>query len=243
MTETKNEPARDDMERVTAWRGIAQAWEALGDLAGPGFRALVEIDGSGRVGAEIQLRQEHGDGWDTIAEGEGENIEEAVAALEESNASSPTPPSSPSSRAPATEGERRVHDVKCWPEPFAALRRDEKPYEIRVNDRDYHVGDVLRLHEFDPAGCPTRDLTTGAVLACGSYTGEEEERVVTYMTPGGEWGLPEHLCVLGLARLASRAPAEDRGARERLARACRSRDSQLVRGRGPAECNSRRRRP
>jgi hypothetical protein len=30
-----------------------------------------------------------------------------------------------------------------------------------------------------------------------------------------EWGLPEHLCVLGLARLASRAPAEDRGVRER----------------------------
>jgi hypothetical protein len=120
---------------------------------------------------------------------------------------SPTPPSSPSSRAPATEGERRVHDVKCWPEPFAALRRDEKPYEIRVNDRDYQVGDVLRLREWLPMSY--RHITPVDRYDADGYTGEEEERVVTYMTPGGEWGLPEHLCVLGLARLASRAPATE----------------------------------
>jgi hypothetical protein len=77
----------------------------------------------------------------------------------------------------------RVHHLKTWPEPFAAVRRRDKPYEIRVNDRDYAVGDLLHLQEcVPPVG----------------YTGEDIWVQVTYMTRGGEWGLPDSLCVMGL---------------------------------------------
>jgi hypothetical protein len=78
----------------------------------------------------------------------------------------------------------RTHDLKCHPIPFAAVRSGAKPYEIRHNDRDYEVGDSLLLREWDP--------TTGL------YTGAFVLRLVTYMTPSGEWGLPEDLCVLGI---------------------------------------------
>lgn len=82
----------------------------------------------------------------------------------------------------------REHDLKCEPEPFAALRSGAKRHETRHNDRGYQVGDVLVLREWVPAG----------VIAPSRYTGEVERRVVTYVTPGGTWGLPKQLCVMSL---------------------------------------------
>lgn len=76
------------------------------------------------------------------------------------------------------------HELKTWPEPFRAVRHKEKKYEIRVNDRDYQVGDVLHLREWDPS------LET--------YSGYGVKAVVTYMTRGGEWGLPANMCVMSI---------------------------------------------
>lgn len=44
----------------------------------------------------------------------------------------------------------RTHDLKIWPEHFAAVVSGDKTFEVRVNDRDYQVGDVLHLQEYDP---------------------------------------------------------------------------------------------
>lgn len=88
------------------------------------------------------------------------------------------------------------HDLKCWPDPFEAMRTGRKPYEIRVSDRDYQVGDTLVLREWEPEP-DWLDVTPPP----GAYTGRVERRVVTYLTPGGAWGLPDNLCVLGLGRL------------------------------------------
>lgn len=44
----------------------------------------------------------------------------------------------------------RVHDLKTWPEFWAPLYRGVKSFEVRENDRDYQVGDILRLWEWDP---------------------------------------------------------------------------------------------
>lgn len=78
----------------------------------------------------------------------------------------------------------KVHDLKCWSEYFRAVKSGAKPYEIRVNDRGYAVGDTLRLHEWNHERA--------------FFTGDVVERLVTYMTSGGEWGLPPNLCVLGI---------------------------------------------
>ena len=59
------------------------------------------------------------------------------------------------------------HELKCWPEYFGAVRRGEKPFEVRKWDRPYAVGDTLRLREYEPKS--------------GEYTGDEITREVTYL--------------------------------------------------------------
>lgn len=77
------------------------------------------------------------------------------------------------------------HALKTWPEPFAAVLAGNKNFEVRINDRDFAVGDTLELNEFDPD--------------TQHYTGRQVHRLVTYMVRGGEWGLPKNLCILGWA--------------------------------------------
>lgn len=43
-----------------------------------------------------------------------------------------------------------IHCVKCWPKYFAALQSGVKTFDVRYNDRNYQVGDVLVSREFDP---------------------------------------------------------------------------------------------
>ena len=54
------------------------------------------------------------------------------------------------------------HELKTWPKYFAAVRSGQKRFEIRRNDRDFKVGDILVLREFDPED--------------DAYTGQAEER-------------------------------------------------------------------
>lgn len=85
----------------------------------------------------------------------------------------------------------RTHQLKTWPEPFEAVKRGDKRYEIRVDDRGFSVGDVLHLREWDPAPGVSQLVPTG-------YTGREVTARVTYMTPGGAWGLPPRVCVMSI---------------------------------------------
>jgi ASC-1-like (ASCH) protein len=42
-----------------------------------------------------------------------------------------------------------THDLKCGPEYFQAVKEGKKPFEVRNNDRDFHVGDYINLREYD----------------------------------------------------------------------------------------------
>ncbi|MEE9647966.1 DUF3850 domain-containing protein [Enterobacter soli] len=48
------------------------------------------------------------------------------------------------SRKPVT------HNLKIWPEYYAAVCTGDKRAELRWNDRDYQTGDILDLCEWDP---------------------------------------------------------------------------------------------
>jgi hypothetical protein len=93
------------------------------------------------------------------------------------------------------------HELKTWTEFFQAVKSGAKTFEIRENDRDYKVGDVLWLREFLP--CPeckgTRRIwpegkrgvsqhcdECGDMPHAGIYTGEEIEKRVTYITDFGQ---------------------------------------------------------
>jgi len=89
---------------------------------------------------------------------------------------------------------KRVHELKCWPEPFAALLDGRKRFEVRVDDRGFAVGDVLVLHEWDPY------LDRHDYSSCkGEYTQRDPVRMlVTYILHGGRFGLPEDVCVMSV---------------------------------------------
>lgn len=96
-----------------------------------------------------------------------------------------------------------VHELKCWPEYFEPVRTGLKPWEFRLADRSYAVGDVLRLREwspdaFDEAWREEERLLVGDPISrpdvwdaahdratAEAYTGRVCERRVTYIAQGG----------------------------------------------------------
>lgn len=84
------------------------------------------------------------------------------------------------------------HELKILPKYFDVVRRGEKPFEVRKNDRTFAVGDTLILHEFGTQ-------TLGNVPPkLGIYTGRRTEKIVTYIMPGGQWGVAADHVVLGI---------------------------------------------
>lgn len=61
-----------------------------------------------------------------------------------------------------------VHTLKIWPENFVEIAFGHKTCEIRhTKDRDYRVGDILKLMEWDKE--------------TKQYTGQEVSRKVTHI--------------------------------------------------------------
>lgn len=81
---------------------------------------------------------------------------------------------------------QRVIDLKTWPSYFQAILDGRKRFEVRQNDRDYLVGDVLVLREWDPNG------------GFGTYTGREYRVRVAYLMHGGQFGLSEGAVVMSI---------------------------------------------
>jgi hypothetical protein len=78
----------------------------------------------------------------------------------------------------------RMHDLKTWPVYYQAIDSGEKTFEVRVNDRNFQPGDVLHLQEYDPQ--------------TQQYTGWSMMWKIGFMLRGGEWGLPDNLCVMSM---------------------------------------------
>ena len=82
----------------------------------------------------------------------------------------------------------KVHRLKCWPEYFAALKTKQKTFEFRFNDRDYHVGDVLEIYEWNP---DTQQAT-----------GNELVRIVSHITQNEKLGVPKDYVIMSLHELS-----------------------------------------
>lgn len=78
-----------------------------------------------------------------------------------------------------------VHDLKILPEYFELVKNGYKDFEIRKNDRNYKIGDAVRLCEYDADK--------------GEYTGNEIFSPIKYIFYGtGEYGVAEGYCIIGL---------------------------------------------
>jgi len=83
-----------------------------------------------------------------------------------------------------------THELKTRAEPFQAVWEGRKTCEVRVDDRDYQVGDALRLREYDP------DEKT--------YSGRSIHTRVTHIVRA-PW-LPPGLCVMSFGPLGYSTP-------------------------------------
>ena len=61
------------------------------------------------------------------------------------------------------------HDLKVWPVYFDAIVSGAKPWEVRINDRDFNRWDILHLREWSQMR--------------QTYTGRSIKMVVSYLVP------------------------------------------------------------
>lgn len=89
------------------------------------------------------------------------------------------------------------HTLKCAPESFEAVISGAKTHDLRVNDRNFQVGDCLILKEWitthDVYDAQNRPLD--AIGSVGYFSGRQVRVTVTYITPGGriEAGRASHV--------------------------------------------------
>lgn len=79
------------------------------------------------------------------------------------------------------------HELKTWSEFFIAILSGEKKFEVRKNDRGYHVGDILILKEWDNFS--------------SSYTGAILKVKVKFILHGGQFGIEEGYCVMSIEKI------------------------------------------
>jgi hypothetical protein len=105
---------------------------------------------------------------------------------------------------PLTKEAGDVHELKTWPEYFQAVKAGTKTFEIRKNDCDYKVSDILLLREWKPMGYSkvSPDFMTG------EYTGDALKVKITYILPyEPHFGIPGHLSIMSFAPFPS-SPGE-----------------------------------
>jgi hypothetical protein len=85
------------------------------------------------------------------------------------------------------------HRLKSWPQFFERSLLGDKTHEVRRADRDFRVGDILRLQEFDPQK--------------SQFTGRECSVIVTYITSAelpcalSQDALHPDYCILSIKQL------------------------------------------
>ncbi len=82
---------------------------------------------------------------------------------------------------------QQTHDLKTWTAVFDSLLTRAKSFEVRRDDRDFAVGDLLLLREWDNDA--------------GEYTGRSMRALVTYLLPGGQFGIEAGYVCMSIKRL------------------------------------------
>ncbi|MCK4706135.1 MAG: DUF3850 domain-containing protein [Gammaproteobacteria bacterium] len=85
------------------------------------------------------------------------------------------------------------HELKKDPQVFSDSWAGLKTFEIRLNDRDYRIGDVLILKETASTG---EEMKNGAPL---EYTGRQLTRRVDYILDG--YGLNEGWVIMSTSAI------------------------------------------
>lgn len=74
-----------------------------------------------------------------------------------------------------------IHELKIWPDSFLPILKGQKHAEFRKDDRNYCMGDVLHLREWQPEV---------------HYTGRECLLSVSHVLRGPAFGVPDGFAVV-----------------------------------------------
>lgn len=77
-----------------------------------------------------------------------------------------------------------THHLKTWTEYFEDILNGKKNFELRKNDRNYQVGDILVLEEY--------------VAEKDEYTGRSVSMIVDYILEGGSMGLEKGYVIMAI---------------------------------------------
>jgi len=87
----------------------------------------------------------------------------------------------------------KTHELKCLPEHFEPVRLGLKLVELRLNDRNFQVGDELYLREYEPFA--------------QSYSGRTLHATITHIVSGGAWLVPGYVALS--IRVVAVSPVRD----------------------------------
>lgn len=76
----------------------------------------------------------------------------------------------------------KLHELKILPKYYEKVRDGEKRFEIRKDDRNFKVGDIIRLCEHNGK----------------EFTGKDLLYDIIYKLDGGEYGLEKGYCILSI---------------------------------------------
>jgi len=100
------------------------------------------------------------------------------------------------------------HDLKLNSEFYQDVLNRRKTFEVRINDKNFQVRDILTLREFIPClncnGTGRVEDHTDFVdcIVCneshGEYTGNECYASIEYILQGGQFGIAKEYCVMSI---------------------------------------------
>lgn len=87
-----------------------------------------------------------------------------------------------------------IHVLKTLPEHFNDVLNKGKLNEVRLNDRDFKVNDILRLREYDPKRSTTNEID--------KYTGNQFDCRVIHILKNFPDGLKENYIVMSIIQIS-----------------------------------------
>lgn len=75
------------------------------------------------------------------------------------------------------------HELKVWIDYYEDIENGKRKFDVRYNDRDFKVGDILHLREYNNIE--------------NYYTGREVSKIVDYISTDTTFGLKDNWIVMG----------------------------------------------
>jgi hypothetical protein len=73
----------------------------------------------------------------------------------------------------------KIHELKIKPEFYIEVFMEKKSFELRKNDRDFQVGDMIILKEFDDSlGFTELSIARKIIYILKDYKGLEKDYVI-----------------------------------------------------------------